>query len=57
MITRMLLAVTGLTFTGLAKRTYFRSSDAELSLDSKSLGFMFLGLSTLLYMTQAIFSF
>lgn len=55
MITRLLLAATGLTFSTAVKRTYFSSKDIEIN--SKTLSMLFVGLSTLFYMTQTIFSF
>ncbi|MFO7793886.1 MAG: hypothetical protein R6V35_02810 [Candidatus Nanohaloarchaea archaeon] len=57
MITRLLLAATGLTFSTAVKRTYFNSREINTEINSKTLSMLFVGLTTLFYMTQAVFSF
>lgn len=57
MITRMLLATIGLTFTGLVKKSYFSSKELNPKVSKEKLLFLAAGFTALFYMTQAIFSF
>ena len=57
MLSRLLLAATGLTFSKAVKSIYFNSRNIDPDIDRKTLSLLFVGLTTLFYMTQTIFGF